>query len=77
MSTLYIWTYDNSNLKWLKILGHGSFLVVRVLAWYSKDQSSNPTEVCEFLLHQNCLKRMKVNEKDVGNGQWLKIFGVI
>ena len=55
----------------------GRRLVVSMLTRYSKDPSSNPTEVCEFLLCQNCLKRMKVNEKDVGNGQWLKIFGVI
>ena len=48
-------------------MGHGSGLVVSVLAVYSDDTSSNPAGYLNFLY-----ERMKINEKEAGVGPSLK-----
>ena len=53
-------------------MGHGSGLVVSVLAVYSDDTSSNPAGYLNFL-HE----KMKINEKEAGVGPSLKNYYAI
>ena len=48
-------------------MGHGSGLVVSILAGYSDNPSSNPAGYLNFLY-----EKMKINEKEAGVGPSLK-----
>ena len=54
-----------------ELTGGGGGPVFSVLAFYSVNPSSNPTEVYDFY-SVNCLKRTKINKKEAGNGPFLK-----
>ena len=57
--------------KHMQQMGRGGCPDVNVdrylLDLHSDDPSSNPAEVCSFIL-ENCVKRTKINEKEAGDG---------
>ena len=64
-----------TNLTWInnvcKTFKRWAGAVVSVLTLYSDDLSSNPAEVYIFY-SVNCLKRMKINQKEAGDGPFKK-----
>ena len=63
--------YHIHDPNWSKMLTQkgsgGCGQVVSMLAFYSDDPSSNPTEDDSFY-SLNCLKSTKINEKEAGDG---------
>ena len=58
-------------LKAARNRGRGGGQMVSVLPLYSDEPSSNPADSTVFIL-LSCLKRMKINKKEAGDGPFFK-----